>query len=241
LFAIGPVAAFAMTGAFFAIAALLTSLIRVERAVRPREPLTLNALFSGIGFVRSRPVILGTLSLDLFAVLLGGAVALLPVYARDILKAGPVSLGLLRSAPALGALAMSVVLAHYPLKQRVGHLMFAAVSVFGLATIVFGLSGNIVLSLVALAVRGAADVVSVVIRFSLVQLQTPDEMRGRVSALNSLFVGASNQLGDFEAGSMAALIGAVPAVLLGGAGTVMTALIWMRLFPELRRLQTFEG
>jgi hypothetical protein len=136
---------------------------------------------------------------------------------------------------------MSVFLAHYPLKRRIGSLMFAAVSVFGVATIVFGLSHNILLSFAALAVLGAADVVSVVIRFSLVQLQTPDAMRGRVSALNSLFVGASNQLGDFESGMVAALVGAAPAVLLGGAGTVMIALLWMRLFPELRRLQTFEG
>ncbi len=143
--------------------------------------------------------------------------------------------------PAIGALAMSIFLAHYPLKRRVGRLMFTAVIVFGLATLVFGLSTNIFLSVAALAVLGAADVISVVIRFSLVQLQTPDEMRGRVSALNSLFIGASNQLGDFESGMVASFAGAVPAVIIGGAGTIAVALLWMHFFPELRRLRTLEG
>ncbi len=180
------------------------------------------------------------MSLDLFAVLLGGATALLPVYARDILAAGPTGLGLLRSAPAVGALVMSVFLARYPLERRIGRALFRAVMVFGAATVVFGLSTNFVLSLAALCVLGAADVVSVVIRVSLVQIRTPDEMRGRVSAVHSLFTGTSNQLGAFESGVVAALAGAVPAVLLGGIGTIVVAALWMALFPELRRIGTFE-
>jgi MFS family permease len=236
-----PVVAFAVAAAMFLGAAALTWSIGKAEAGWVREPFTWQSLFSGIAFVRKRPVIFGTLSLDLFAVLLGGATALLPIFAQDILKTGPAGLGLLRAAPAVGALIMSVVLAHYPLKYRVGELMFAAVSVFGAATIVFGLSTNFFLSLAALTTLGAADVVSVVIRSSLVQLQTPDSMRGRVSALNSLFIGASNQLGDFESGAAAALFGAIPAVLLGGGGTILVALIWMALFPDLRRLQTLEG
>jgi hypothetical protein len=174
-------------------------------------------------------------------VLFGGVTALFPVFARDILMTGPEGLGLLRAAPAIGSLAMALALTRYPLSRNVGARLFAAVAVFGLATIVFGLSSNIYLSLAALSVLGAADTVSVVIRFSLVQLQTPDAMRGRVSALNSLFIFSSNQLGDFESGAAAALFGAVPAVLLGGGATILVALLWMVLFPSLRRLQSYEG
>lgn len=241
LLILSPIAALAAASAMFFAAALLFWRIGKSLIQRVRERITLRSLFSGVTFVKSKPVILGTLSLDLFAVLLGGVTALLPIFAHDILKTGPWGLGILRAAPAVGALAMSIILARYPLKYRVGKLMFAAVTVFGLATIVFGLSTNLFLSLAALAVLGAADVVSVVIRFSLVQMQTPDAMRGRVSALNSLFIGASNQLGDFESGAAAALFGAIPAVLLGGGGTIAVALLWMILFPELRRLQTLEG
>jgi MFS family permease len=192
-------------------------------------------------FIREHRVLLGVLSLDLFAVLLGGATALLPIYARDILGTGPWGLGLLRSAPAIGALSMSVALANHPLERRVGRIMFGAVIVFGLATIVFGLSTHLVLSLAALCVLGMADVVSVVIRYSLVQIQTPDAMRGRVSAAFSLFTGTSNQLGEFRAGVFAALFGAVPAVLIGGVGTIIIAAVWMTLFPELRRIRAFDG
>jgi len=160
----------------------------------------------------------------------------LPIFARDILGTGPWGLGLLRASPAVGALCMSVWLAHHPLKHRVGRTLFGVVILFGLATMVFGLSTSLPLSMAALATLGAADVVSVVIRFSLVQLNTPDDMRGRVSALNALFVGTSNQLGDFESGVVAALLGAVPAVLIGGAGTIVVALLWMALFPTLRRI-----
>ena len=203
-------------------------------------PPTLSTLFSGIHFVRDNPTLLGTISLDLFAVLLGGATALMPIYARDILHTGAWGLGILRGAPALGALAMTAVLARHPVERKVGLRMFQAVIVFGLATIVFSLSRNIGLSLLALAVMGAADTVSMVIRILLVQLSTPDEMRGRVGAVNFLFIGASNELGEFESGTTAALFGTVPAALLGGIGTILVALLWMRLFPKLRDADGFE-
>jgi MFS family permease len=233
--------AFAAASAIFLIAASLSWQIGPSLAVSGREPFTLRSLFSGVAFVRSRPIILGTLSLDLFAVLFGGVTALFPVFARDILMTGPEGLGLLRAAPAIGSLAMALTLTRFPVSQYVGARMFAAVSVFGLATIVFGLSANLYLSLAALATLGAADTISVIIRFSLVQLQTPDAMRGRVSALNSLFILSSNQLGDFESGAAAALFGAVPAVLAGGGATILIALLWMVLFPTLRQLRTYEG
>ncbi len=177
---------------------------------------------------------LGAISLDLVAVLLGGATALLPIYARDILHTGSWGLGVLRAAPAVGALLTSVILARRPLRRRAGRLMFGAVAVFGVATIVFALSRSIALSVAALALLGAADVISVVIRFTLVQLRTPDAMRGRVSAVNMLFIGTSNQLGEFESGMTAALLGTVPAALLGGVATIGVAILWMWLFPELR-------
>ena len=240
LYALGAGAAYATACGLFTVAIVLTLLIRGRRAARTREPVTLESLFSGVAFIRSRRVLLGTMSLDLFAVLLGGATALLPIYARDILGAGPGGLGFLRSAPAVGALAMSVVLAHLPLERRLGRTLFAAVMVFGAATVVFGLSTSFALSLAALAVLGAADVVSVVIRVSLVQMRTPDAMRGRVSAVHSLFTGTSNQLGAFESGLAAALLGAVPAVLLGGVGTIAVAALWMVLFPELRRMRAYD-
>ncbi len=241
LYALAPLAAFAAAAVMFLLAAVSASLIRRVEAARPRERVTLASLFSGIVFIRTRPVLLGILSLDLFAVLLGGATALLPIYARDILGTGPWGLGLLRASPAIGALAMSVVLGHVALTRRVGPILFGAVICFGLATVLFGLSRDLPLSLAALALLGASDVISVVIRFALVQLQTPDEMRGRVSAVNYMFVGTSNQLGEFESGLTAALFGAVPAVLIGGIGTVLVALAWMRLFPQLRRIHSLEG
>ena len=240
LYALGPGAAYFTAGAMFILAGAGAAAIRIERTVRPREPITLETVFSGVAFIKSRRVLLGTMSLDLFAVLLGGATALLPVFARDILHAGPVGLGLLRSAPAVGALATSVFLAHYPLERRIGSTLFRSVIVFGVATVAFGLSTNFILSIVALTVLGAADVVSMVIRVSLAQIRTPDAMRGRVSAVHSLFTGTSNQLGAFESGVAAALLGAVPAVLLGGLGTVAVAGLWMFIFPELRRLGRFE-
>jgi hypothetical protein len=202
---------------------------------------TVESVFAGLSFTWRTPVILGAISLDLFVVLLGGATALLPIYARDVLQTGPEGLGMLRSAPGVGALAMSLVLMRFPLRSRIGPMLFGAVTVFGLATIVFGLSTSLPLSLAALLVLGASNVISVVIRHSSVQLRTPDEMRGRVSAVNSMFTGTSNQLGDFESGLTAALFGVVPAVLIGGIGTVCVAGLWMLLFPDLRRTRTLDG
>ena len=235
-----PEAAYVAAASLFVVAGMCAAVIRSRRGPRAVEPLTLESVFSGVAFIWSRRVLLGTMSLDLFAVLLGGATALLPVYARDILDAGPRGLGLLRSAPAVGALATSIFLARYPLRRRIGPALFRTVMLFGAATIVFGLSTSFALSLVALAVLGASDVVSVVIRASLVQIRTPDAMRGRVSAVHSLFTGTSNQLGAFESGLVGALVGTVPSVLLGGIGTVAIAVLWMVLFPELRRVHQFE-
>jgi hypothetical protein len=195
----------------------------------------------GLAFVFSRPVVLGAISLDLFAVLLGGATALLPVFARDILHTGPVGLGVLRSASALGATGTALVLARSPMVRDTGRRMFAAVAVFGVATIVFGLSRNLYLSLGALIIMGAADQLSVFVRSSLIQLATPDGMRGRVSAVNMLFVGASNELGEFESGVTAAWFGTVPAVVLGGIGTLLVVAVWMRLFPALRTVDRLES
>ncbi len=208
LYAFGPPVPFALAAALYLVASVLVSLIRIERVTAAREPVSLKSVFLGIGFIRRNPAILGAISLDLFAVLLGGATALLPVFARDILKTGVWGLGVLRAAPAIGALAMSSLLLHRPLKRRAGRIMFGAVIMFGAATVVFAISRSLPLSVVALIVLGAADVVSVVIRFSLVQANTPDTMRGRVSAVNMLFVGTSNQLGEFESGTTAALLGA---------------------------------
>lgn len=241
LYALGPAVPYGLACLFWIAACTASSLIRMERSAAPRTPLSLATVFSGFVFIRRNPAILGSISLDLFAVLLGGATALLPVFARDILHTGPWGLGLLRAGPAVGALTMSVLLAHRPLRQRVGRTMFRAVIVFGLATIVFALSRWLWLSVAAMVVLGAADVISVVIRSSVVQIGTPDEMRGRVSAVNGLFIGTSNQLGEFESGVTAALFGTVPAVILGGVGTIFVALIWMRLFPTLRDADTLEG
>jgi len=196
---------------------------------------TWHTVFAGVAFVWQGKVLLGALSLDLFAVLLGGATALLPIYARDILHTGPVGLGLLRAAPAAGALVMSLALTYWPLHRQVGQRLLAAVAVFGLATVVFGLSTHFGLSLLALAITGAADNLSVVIRLTLMQLETPNEMRGRVGAVNSIFIGASNQLGEFESGATAALFGPVGSVVLGGIGTMLVAVGWWRLFPTLAR------
>jgi MFS family permease len=241
LYALGPQAAYGTAAMLLLVGCAAAAAIRAPRRIPGTERPGLAGLLSGFRFVLRHRLVLGAISLDLFAVLLGGAVALMPIFARDILGTGPAGLGMLRAAPAVGALATSVWLANRPLRAPVGPRMFAALIAFGLATVVFALSGNLALSCLALAVVGAADVVSVVVRSSLVQLRTPDEMRGRVSAVNSLFVGASNQLGDFRAGSVAALLGAVPAAVLGGVGTLIVAALFMRLFPELRRLERLEG
>ena len=199
----------------------------------------LHALLEGLRFVTRRRPLLGAVSLDLFAVLFGGATALLPVYAADVLHVGPGGLGWLRAAPGVGAAVTGLVLGAFPVTRNVGRWMFAGVIVFGLATLVFGASTSFWISLVALAVLGAGDMVSVYIRHLLVQLETPDEIRGRVSAVNGVFIGASNELGEFESGAVAAWIGAVPAVLVGGAATLLVALGWARLFPELWRMDRF--
>jgi MFS family permease len=241
LYAAGPSAVYGTAGGLFLAANLCMAAIRMQWVPPKREPVSLRTLFAGIAFIRSRPAILGAVSLDLFAVLLGGATALLPIYARDILRTGPWGLGFLRSAPALGALCMSLFLARYPLKRRVGRTMFGAVAIFGTATIVFGFSTVFFLSFGALVILGAADVISVVIRNSLVQIETPDEMRGRVSAVHMMFIGTSNQLGEFESGVTAALFGTVPAVAIGGAGTLLVAALWMHLFPPLRDIEALNG
>ena len=229
-------------GAVYATSAVLSMLgstlllgLRVPASRAGREPMTLASLFAGFRFIWQRKPVLGAVSLDLFAVLLGGATALLPIFARDILHSGPFGVGLLRSAPAVGALAMSIALSRWPIARRAGPAMFAAVALYGVAMIVFGLSTAFWLSFGALLVSGAADMVSVVIRQSLVQLETPDDMRGRVSAVNSIFIGASNQLGEFESGLTAAWLGAVGSVVAGGVGTLAVVGLWVRLFPSLAR------
>ncbi|MBC9205762.1 MFS transporter [Roseomonas aerophila] len=240
LYGLGAGVVYSIVAAIFALASCSALLIRLRQPPRARDKVTLEAVFGGLRFIRSRPEIMGAISLDMFAVLLGGATAMMPLYARDILHAGPWGLGLLRGAPAVGALGVSIWLARRPIKRHAGLLMFASVAVFGLATIVFGLSTWLPLSALALAVLGGADVVSVVVRSTLVQLRTPDEMRGRVAAVNMLFIGTSNQLGEFRSGTLAAGIGPVAAVVLGGVGTVIVAGLWMRLFPKLRNLQRLD-
>jgi MFS family permease len=240
LYAAAPGAPYAIMAAFWLLAAILNGAIALKRVAAATEPPTLAAVFAGVGFVRRDPSILGTISLDLFAVLLGGVTALLPIYARDILHTGAWGLGVLRGGPAVGALIMAVTLARYSIKRRVGMRMFQAVIVFGVATVIFALSHWLWLSMLALVVLGAADMVSVVIRLSLVQLGTPNEMRGRVGAVNYLFINASSQLGEFESGVAAALLGAVPAAALGGIGTIAVALLWMKLFPTLRNVERLE-
>lgn len=239
-YAISPGVPYAAMAVLSVLAAILFAAVRLDRPPPRREPATVAGLFAGVGFVRSNPAILGTISLDLFAVLLGGATALLPIYAADILHTGPWGLGVLRAAPAVGALMMTAVLARFTLKRKVGIRMFQAVIVFGVATVAFGLSTSILFSVAALVIMGAADMVSVVIRTSLVQLATPDAMRGRVGAVNYLFINASNQLGEFESGIAAALVGAMPAAVLGGIGTIAVALLWMKLFPALRTVDHLE-
>jgi MFS family permease len=239
-YAIAPGAPYLLMAMFSLLAGMMSGMIRLQKPVGAKEPPTFDDLFAGASFVQHNPAILGTISLDLFAVLLGGATALLPIYAHDILQTGPWGLGVLRAAPAVGALLMTGVLARHALNRRVGLRMFQSVIVFGAATVLFALSHLIWLSLLALLLMGAADMVSVVIRTSLVQLATPDAMRGRVGAVNHLFINASNQLGQFESGITAALFGAMPAAALGGIGTVAIALLWMKLFPTLRNVERLE-
>lgn len=240
-YALNSTLPFLVVGILFTGGACLIAGLRLVARPATREPVTIASLFSGIHFIRRQPVMLGTISLDLFAVLLGGATALLPIFAKDILHTGPWGLGVLRSAPAVGALTMSLVLAHRPLAGPIGRILFGALFVFGAATIVFAVSSWLPLSLLALFVLGAADSVSVVVRSTLVQLMTPNEMLGRVSAVNMLFIGTSNQLGEFESGTTAAWFGVVPAAIIGGVGTLFVTLVWMRLFPALREIRSLDG
>jgi MFS family permease len=241
IYAAMPIAVSTLCVVFFMTSVTLVSLIRIRsNVVAGREPPTFTSVLAGFHYIMGRRRLLGVISLDLFVVLLGGATALLPIFAKDILAAGPIGLGLLRSAPAVGALATAIVLSHYPVERHIGRKMFGVVAIYGIATIVFGLSDWLPLSLVALVFLGASDAVSVVIRFTLVQVETPDDMRGRVSAINYLFVGSSNTLGEFESGAVAAWLGAVPSVLIGGIGSLVIAGAWMSLFPDLRKIDRFE-
>jgi len=235
IFVAGATAVYATCAFLFATGCVLIAVLHYDHAPPPREPVTLRTLLAGVEFVWQRKALLGAVSLDLFAVLLGGATALLPMFAKDILHVGPWGLGLLRGAPAAGALLMSALLTRWPLERRVGPTMLSAVAVFGLCMVVFGLSTSFALSLFVLAVSGGADMVSVVVRQTLVQIETPNEMRGRVSAVNSVFIGASNQLGEFESGATAALLGPVGSVVAGGVGTLLVAAAWFRMFPSLSR------
>jgi MFS family permease len=240
LYALGPPAVYVLCIVGFTMAAFIVMRLGGRHFVAEESAASgVERVAEGVRFVRSRPVMLGAISLDLFAVLLGGATALLPVFARDILHAGPIGFGILRSAPAAGAFVVASYLTRYQIAHRVGAKMFVSVAVFGVATIVFGLSTWFPLSLLALFVMGASDMVSVNIRSSLIQLATPDAMRGRVSSVNMLFIGASNELGEFESGTTAALLGTVPAVVVGGIGTLLVVAIWAKLFPPLRTVDKF--
>src|SRR5579863_4516349 len=235
LYAAGPTVPYATAAVLFLAASVFSTHIRRQHApTAPAEPPGFRSVFSGVAFIRGRPVILGSISLDLFAVLLGGATALLPVYARDILHTGPWGLGALRTAPGVGAALMAVLLAHRPLRGKSGPALLWAVSGFGVFTIIFGLSHSLVLSLVSLVLLGASDMISVIIRATLTQLATPDEMRGRVTAVDMIFIGTSNEFGQFESGVTAQWLGTVPAVILGGVGTLVVIALWTWLFPELR-------
>ncbi len=223
---------------------IFTVIVMWNLRIRPREGESTGTtafarIAEGISYIHRRPIIFGAISLDLFAMFLGGATALLPIYARDILQVGPIGLGFLRTAPSAGAAMVAVVLARHQLQRHAGLWMFACVALFGVATVVFGISENFYLSLVALAVVGGADMVSVFVRSAMIQLATPDHMRGRVGSLNSLFVGASNELGEFRAGMTAGAVGTVPAVVIGGVGAVLIVGLWMRLFPALRQVDRF--
>jgi MFS family permease len=240
LYVAGPGVVYSVCAGLYLVSVVMMARLRYVQAPPKREPATLKTVFAGVHFIRERKDVLGVISLDLFAVLLGGATALLPIFAKDILHTGPWGLGLLRAAPAAGALLMSLWLARHNLQRRVGTIMFAAVAGFGVATLVFAVSTTMWLSLIALFALGAFDMVSMVIRGALVQLDTPDDMRGRVSAVNAIFINTSNQLGEFESGMLAAWVGAVGATVIGGIGTLVVVGAWMAMFPALRRRQKLQ-
>lgn len=240
LYGLGPAAVYGFAIGMWCVGAAFIAMMRMERAPRSSEPVSLRLLMGGFHYLMRDRVMLGTIALDMCAVFLAGAGTLFPIFARDILKTGPWGLGLLRAAPAVGALICALVMTRRPLTWPIGRLLFGVVTLFGAATLVFALSNNLFLSLAALAVLGAADAVSVVIRFSLVQLRTPAEMRGRVSAVNGMFTGTSNYLGDFRAGALAAAIGAVPAAALGGVAVFAVVAVWLFLFPQLWRIRSID-
>lgn len=233
LYSFGAPTVYLISAVLLSLSCIVTFFIHINQSQTKPAAVTLKTLLAGISFIKQKPMILGAISLDLFAVLFGGATALLPIYASNILMVGPLGLGILRSAPAVGALVMSAILTRRPIKNNAGHILFVAVGIFGLSTIIFAVSNSIVLSLIALIVLGGSDVFSVVIRSTLVQTQTPDEMRGRVNSVNQLFIGTSNQLGEFESGITAAYFGVVPAAIIGGIGTLIVVVLWIKLFPDL--------
>lgn len=232
-----PVPVYLAAAAGYLAGLVLLLNVQVSVPSKPRG-VSMEVLFEGIRYIWRNPIVLGAISLDLFAVLLGGAVALLPVYAGGILKIGARGLGVLRAGPGIGAVLTAILIAHYPLRRKVGAVMLWCVCGFGMFTIVFGLSRNLVLSMAALVLIGCCDMVSVIVRHTLVQLRTPDEMRGRVSAVNTVFIGASNEVGQFESGVTAQWLGAVSAVVAGGIGTILVVAVWARLFPALRKVDT---
>jgi MFS family permease len=241
LYALSPVAVYVSAATLVLAAAVMVLLTRPQQQVIVRTPTTLASLMAGVTFVVNDRYILGAISLDLFAVMMGGATALLPIYARDILLTGPWGLGLLRAAPAAGAIIMTVWLARVPLRRHVGPALFGSVAAFGIATIAFAISRSFWLSFFMLATSGLFDAISQVIRATLVQLETPDEVRGRVTAVNSMFTNSSGQLGQVESGLVAAAFGAVASAVIGGVGCIVIALAWMGMFPEIARIDTLEG
>lgn len=237
----GPSAVYGLAILMVVAALVCTVKIKTQERARAREPLNLTSVLAGLHYIWRAKVILGSISLDLFAVFLGGAVALLPVYAREILKTGPWGLGLLRTAPGVGAAAMAIFLAHRPMRRKAGQIMLWCVAGFGLFTILFGVSRSLVLSLIALFFVGATDMVSVIVRAILIQVATPDEMRGRVNAVDMVFIGASNEFGEFESGLTAQWFGTVPAVVIGGIGTLLVTAVWAWRFPQLRKVEQLHS
>ncbi len=240
LYLLSPVVVYAISGSFAFVSTILILFIKVTHKKEQRESITAKSFLMGISFIKARSIILGAISLDLFAVLFGGATALLPIYAASILKIGSLGLGMLRSAPAIGAMIVSLYLARRPINHAVGRSMFIAVLVFGISTLIFAVSTSFIVSFVALIILGASDVISVVIRSTLVQLGTPDAMRGRVNSITQLFIGTSNQLGEFESGITASWFGAMPAAVLGGIGTIAVVVAWIKMFPSLYHVNKFN-
>jgi MFS family permease len=241
LYGASSIAAYSVACILMAVAAILVFMIPKPAQRTPSSKVSWNEMLAGFRFIAGEKIVLGAISLDLFAVLLGGAVALMPIFARDILELGPWGLGLLRAAPGIGAIGVAVWLAFHPIRHHAGVAMFIGVALFGLGTLIFGLSATPWISILALMLMGASDMISVYVRETLIALWTPDEVRGRVNAVNMVFVGASNELGEFRAGTMASLFGAVPAVVIGGVGTLAVAVIWAAGFPKLRRIDSLAA